>query len=198
MEKAELERTDIKPQERNEKSKTIILTLILSVFFIGGVGTWGYYALFGAKSASDFNLPSTEEVLEAEKKSGTPIYKPTMAVTIMEIQKRINDMHEYWNSELGYDQWTNYRIDANKGELKGIANDIRSDILPYVTGPLQKDIENAASKIDQSLETKGVEPLKGVHRIFHDLDITLNGYQQASEYWEVTETWAWFQKAAAQ
>ncbi|MBN3543731.1 hypothetical protein JYA64_00095, partial [Fictibacillus barbaricus] len=71
-------------------------------------------------------------------------------------------------------------------ELEMIANDIQKDLLPYVAGPLKDDTENAVAKIESSLKSKSVEPLKGVHRIFHDLDITLNGYKQATDYWEVT------------
>lgn len=186
-----------KPQG-SEKSKTIILTLVLSIFLIGGAGTVGYYYLFGAKSSSSLNLPTTEEVEAAEKSSGIEIFKPTIEVPKTEIQRRLNVMHEYWNGRLGYDQWTSYKVGTHTSELKKVENDIREKILPYVGGPLQTDIENAVGKIERSIETKSVEPLKGVHRIFHDLDITLNDYSDASDFWEVTETYKWYQKNAVQ
>ncbi|MDM5315124.1 hypothetical protein QUF49_03900 [Fictibacillus sp. b24] len=189
---------ELQKQQRSDKSKTIILTLVLSFFIIGGFGTWGYYYLFGAKSASDVNLPTNEEVEEAEKSSGVEIFKPTIEVPKTEIQRRLNVMHEYWNSRLGYDQWNNYKVDTHTSELKKVENDIREKILPYVGGPLKTDIEVAIGKIERSIETKSVEPLKGVHRIFHDLDITLNDYQDASDFWEVTETFDWYQKNAVQ
>lgn len=197
MDKTDLDRTSSTKQDQrhSENRKTIILTLVLSFFFIGGFGTWGYYAVFGTKLASDFDLPSNEDVLAAEKSSGTPIYKPTIEVPVTEIQKRLNVMHEYWNGELGFDQWSNYKVGTHTKELEMIANDIQKDLLPYVAGPLKEDIENAVAKLESSLKSKSVEPLKGVHRIFHDLDITLNGYKQATDYWEVTETWEWLQKA---
>jgi hypothetical protein len=196
MEKAELERDSISEQKvRSERNKTIILTLVLSFFIIGGCGTWGYYALFGAKSASDFDLPSNEEVVAAEKTSGTSIYKPTLEVPVTEIQRRINVMHEFWNRELGFNAWNNYSIARNKEELMNVKEDIQNKILPFVSGPLRADMETAIVKIDSSMKSDSVEPLKGVHRIFHDLDITLNGYKQDGVYWEVTETWEWFQKA---
>ncbi|KZE64258.1 hypothetical protein AWM68_14270 [Fictibacillus phosphorivorans] len=207
MVNGELHRTDSTRQEQDtklpkqqgsEKSKTIILTLVLSFFLIGGAGTLGYYYLFGAKSASDVNLPTTEEVEAAEKSSGVEIFKPTIEVPKTEIQRRLNVMHEYWNGRLGYDQWTSYKVGTHTSELKRIENNIREKILPYVGGPLQTDIENAIGKIERSIETKSVEPLKGVHRIFHDLDITLNDYSDASDFWEVTETYKWYQKNAVQ
>jgi hypothetical protein len=196
METPDLDRTGTTQRVRQsgEKKRTIILILVLSFFFIGGIGTWGYYSLFGSKSAFDVDLPSQGEVHNAEKSSGTPIYKPTIEVPVTEIQKRLNEMHEYWNGKLGYDQWTNYKVSAHKTELNEVALDIRNDLLPYVTGPLKKDIENAVVKLESSLISNSVEPLKVVHRIFHDLDITLNGYKQATEFWEVTETYKWLQK----
>lgn len=196
MEKAELERDSASEQKvRSEKSKTIILTLVLSFFIIGGLGTWGYYELFGTKSASDFDLPSNEEVMDAEKTSGTSIYKPTLEVPVTEIQRRINVMHEFWNRELGFNAWNNYSIASNKEELMDVKEDIQNKIYPFVSGPLRADMETAIIKIDSGMKSDSVEPLKGVHRIFHDLDITLNGYKQDGVYWEVTETWEWFQKA---
>ncbi|ANX13674.1 hypothetical protein ABE41_016820 [Fictibacillus arsenicus] len=196
MEKAELERDSASQQKmRSEKNKTIILTLVLSFFIIGGFGTWGYYALFGAKSASDFDLPSNEEVAAAEKTSGTSIYKPTLKVPVTEIQRRINVMHEYWNRKLGFNAWNNYSVSRNKEELMNVKEDIQNKIQPFVSGPLKVDMETAVAKIDSSMKSDSVEPLKGVHRIFHDLDITLNGYEQDGVYWEVTETWKWYQKA---
>ncbi|MFD1358942.1 hypothetical protein ACFQ4X_13575 [Fictibacillus halophilus] len=196
MEKAELERDSTSEQKvRSERNKTIILTLVLSFFIIGGLGTWGYYALFGTKSAADFDLPSNEEVAAAEKTSGTSIYKPTLKVPVTEIQRRINVMHEYWNRELGFNAWNNYSISRNKEELMNVKDDIQNKIQPFVSGPLKADMENAIAKIDSSMKSDSVEPLKGVHRIFHDLDITLNGYEQDGVYWEVTETWEWYQKA---
>ncbi len=207
MEKAELDSTsdnrqeqnlELQKQQRSEKSKTIILTLVLSFFFIGGFGTWGYYYLFGPKSASNLNLPSSEEVEAAEKSSGIEIFKPTIEVPKTEIQRRLNVMHEYWNGRLGYDQWNNYKVVTHTSELKKVKIDIQDKILPYVAGPLQTDIEDAIGKIERSIETNSVEPLKGVHRIFHDLDITLNDYQDASDFWEVTETYEWYQKNAVE
>jgi hypothetical protein len=196
MEKAELERDNASEQKvRSEKSKTIILTLVLSFFIIGGLGTWGYYELFGTKSASDFDLPSNEEVAAAEKTSGTSIYKPTLEVPVTEIRRRINVMHEFWNRELGFNAWNNYSIAGNKEELMDVKEDIQNKIHPFVSGPLRADMETAIIKIDSSMKSDSVEPLKRVHRIFHDLDITLNGYKQDGVYWEVTETWEWFQKA---
>jgi hypothetical protein len=196
MEKAELERDSTSEQKvRSERNKTIILTLVLSFFIIGGFGTWGYYALFGTKSATDFVLPSNEEVAAAEKTSGTSIYKPTLKVPVTEIQRRINVMHEYWNRELGFNAWNNYSITTNKEELMNVKEDIQNKIQPFVSGPLKADMETAIAKIDSSMKSDSVEPLKGVHRIFHDLDITLNGYEQDGVYWEVTETWEWYQKA---
>jgi hypothetical protein len=194
MEKAELERDGTGQHIRNEKNKTIILTLVLSFFIIGGIGTWGYYTLFGPRSASDMNLPTSEDVKGAEKSSGTVIYKPTIGVPVTEIQRRINVMHEYWNAELGYDAWAKYSVLSNKDELSTVTEDIRSKILPFVSGPLKEDIDDAIVKIESSMKTNNVEPLKGVHRIFHDLDITLNGYKQDGMFWEVTETYKWLQK----
>lgn len=196
MEKAELERDSTSEQKvRSERNNTIILTLVLSFFIIGGLGTWWYYALFGTKSATDFDLPSNEEVAAAEKTSGTSIYKPTMEVPVTEIQRRINVMHEYWNRELGFNAWNNYSISRNKEELMNVKEDIQNKIQPFVSGPFKADMETAIAKIDTSMKSDSVEPLKGVHRIFHDLDITLNGYEQDGVYWEVTETWEWYQKA---
>jgi hypothetical protein len=195
MEKAELERDGTGQQQvRSEKGKTIILTLVLSFFIIGGIGTWGYYTLFGPKSAADMDLPTSEDVKDAEKSSGTSIYKPTIGVPVTEIQRRINVMHEYWNAELGYDAWTKYSVLSNKDELSTVAEDIRNKILPFVSGPLKVDIDNAIVKIESSFKSNNVDSLKGVHRIFHDLDITLNDYEQDGMFWEVTETYKWLQK----
>jgi hypothetical protein len=147
MEKAELERDSTSEQKvRSDKNKTIILTLVLSFFLIGGLGTWGYYALFGPSAASEFDLPSSEEVMDAEKTSGTSIYKPTMEVPVTEIQRRINVMHEFWNNELGYDAWNNYSITRNKEELMNVKEDIQNKLLPFVSGPLKADMETAISK----------------------------------------------------
>lgn len=173
------------------KKKTTILTIVLSLFIIGGLGTWGYYKLYGAKSASDFDLPSNEEVAAA----GTSIYKPAPNVPVTEIQRRINVIHEFWNRKLGFGAWNKYSITSNKKELIDVKGDIQDKLLPYVSGPLKADIETAIVKIDASMKSDRVEPLKHVHRIFHDLDITLNGYEQDGVYWEVTETWKWLQKA---
>ncbi len=180
-------------KQRSEKSKTIILTLVLSFFIIGGLGTWGYYSLFGPNSAASVDAPSDEELTEAEKSSGTALFKPTMEVPKTEIQRRINVIHEFWNGELGYDKWSKYNIDTHTPVLKEIEIDIRNKILPYVAGPLKADIENALSKIEKSMTSESVEPLKGVHRIFHDLDMSLNNYK-ASDYWDVTETGKWIEK----
>jgi len=203
MEKTDLDRTNNAGQgqetqlqqnkQRSEKSKTIILTLVLSFFIIGGFGTWGYYSLFGPNSAASVDAPSDEELTEAEKSSGTALFKPTMEVPKTEIQRRINVIHEFWNGELGYDKWSKYNIDTHTPVLKEIEIDIRNKILPYVAGPLKADVENALSKIEKSMSSESVEPLKGVHRIFHDLDISLNDYK-ASDYWDVTETGKWIKE----
>lgn len=203
MENTDLDRTDNAGQgqeaqlqqnkQRSEKSKTIILTLVLSFFIIGGLGTWGYYSLFGPNSAASVNTPSDEELTEAEKSSGTALFKPTMEVPKTEIQRRINVIHEFWNGELGYDKWSKYNIDTHTPVLNEIEIDIRNKILPYVAGPLKADIETALDKIEKSKSSESVEPLKGVHRIFHDLDISLNDYK-ASDYWDVTETGKWIEK----
>ncbi|WP_137791970.1 hypothetical protein [Bacillus sp. E(2018)] len=202
MENTDLDRTNSTGQgqnaqlqqkkQRSEKSKTIILTLVLSFFIIGGLGTWGYYSLFGPNSAASVDTPSDEELTEAEKSSGTALFKPTIEVPKTEIQRRINVIHEFWNDELGYDKWSKYNIDTHTPVLKDIEIDIRSKILPYVAGPLKVDVENALSKIEKSMSSESVEPLKGVHRIFHDLDMTLNDYK-ASDYWDVTETGKWIE-----
>ncbi|WP_144697893.1 hypothetical protein [Fictibacillus phosphorivorans] len=203
MENTDLDRTDNAGQvqkaqlqqnkQRSEKSKTIILTLVLSFFIIGGLGTWGYYSLFGPNSAASVDAPSDEELTEAEKSSGTALFKPTIEVPKTEIQRRINVIHEFWNGELGYDKWSKYNIDTHTPVLKDIEIDIRNKILPYVAGPLKADVENALSKIEKSMSSESVEPLKGVHRIFHDLDMSLNDYK-ASDYWDVTETGKWIEK----
>ncbi|MGA4718578.1 hypothetical protein [Fictibacillus nanhaiensis] len=203
MENTDLDRTNNAGQgqeaqlqqnkQQSEKSKTIILTLVLSFFIIGGLGTWGYYALFGPNSAASVDAPSDEELTEAEKSSGTALFKPTMEVPKTEIQRRINVIHEFWNGELGYDKWSKYNIDTHTPVLKDIEIDIRNKILPYVAGPLKADVENALSKIAKSMSSESVEPLKGVHRIFHDLDISLNDYK-ASDYWDVTETGKWIEE----
>ncbi|MFC0236437.1 hypothetical protein [Fictibacillus phosphorivorans] len=203
MENTDLDRTNNAEQgqkaqlhqnkQRSEKSKTIILTLVLSFFIIGGVGTWGYYSLFGPNSAASVDAPSDEELTEAERSSGTALFKPTIEVPKTEIQRRINVIHEFWNGELGYDKWSKYKIDTHTPVLNEIEIEIRNKILPYVAGPLQTDIENALSKIEKSMTSESVEPLKGVHRIFHDLDMSLNNYK-ASDYWDVTETGKWIEK----
>ncbi|MGD6961185.1 hypothetical protein ACQCVB_03195 [Fictibacillus phosphorivorans] len=203
MENTDLDRTNNAGQgqkaqlhqnkQRSEKSKTIILTLVLSIFIIGGLGTWGYYSLFGPNSAASVDAPSDEELTEAEKSSGTALFKPTIEVPKTEIQRRINVIHEFWNGELGYDKWSKYNIDTHTPVLKEIEIDIRKKILPYVAGPLKADIETALDKIEKSKRSESVEPLKGVHRIFHDLDMSLNGYK-ASDYWDVTETGKWLKK----
>ncbi|WP_416729599.1 hypothetical protein [Fictibacillus sp. JL2B1089] len=153
MEKTDLDRTKNAGQgqetqlqqnkQRSEKSKTIILTLVLSFFIIGGLGTWGYYSLFGPNSAASVDAPSDEELTEAEKSSGTALFKPTIEVPKTEIQRRINLIHEFWNGELGYDKWSKYNIDTHTPVLKEIEIDIRNKILPYVAGPLKADVENA-------------------------------------------------------
>ncbi|MBH0169396.1 hypothetical protein [Fictibacillus sp. 18YEL24] len=201
MENTDLNRTDNAGQgqkaqlqqnkQRSEKSKTIILTLVLSFFIIGGLGTWGYYSVFN--SAASVDAPSDEELTEAEKSSGTALFKPTIEVPKTEIQRRINVIHEFWNNELGYDKWSKYNIDTHTPVLNEIEIDIRNKILPYVAGPLKTDIENALKKIEKSKSSESVEPLKGVHRIFHDLDMSLNDYK-ASDYWDVTETGKWIEK----
>ncbi|MGM0804341.1 MAG: hypothetical protein ACQET8_06340 [Bacillota bacterium] len=203
MENTDLDRTDNAGQgqkaqlqqnkQRSEKSKTIILTLVLSFFIIGGLGTWGYYSLFGPNSAASVDAPSDEELTEAEKSSGTALFKPTIEVPKTEIQRRINVIHEFWNGELGYDKWSKYNIDTHTPVLKDIEINIRNKILPYVAGPLKADVENALSKIEKSMSSESVEPLKGVHRIFHDLDMSLNDYK-ASDYWDVTETGKWIKE----
>ncbi|MBN3554245.1 hypothetical protein JYA63_08220 [Fictibacillus nanhaiensis] len=203
MENTDLDRTnnarqgqEMQLQEkkrRSEKSKTIMLTLVLSFFIIGGLGTWGYYSLFGPNSVASVDTPTDEELSEAEKSSGTALFKPTIEVPKTEIQRRINVIHEFWNGELGYDKWSKYNIDTHTPVLKDIESDIRNKILPYVAGPLKVDIETALSKIEKSMSSESVEPLKGVHRIFHDLDISLNDYK-ASDYWDVTETGKWIKE----
>lgn len=203
MENTDLDRTDnaVQAQEaqlqqnkqRSEKSKTIILTLVLSFFIIGGLGTWGYYSLFGPNSAASVDAPSAEELTDAEKSSGTALFKPTIEVPKTEIQRRINVIHEFWNGELGYDKWSKYNIDTHTPVLNEIEIDIRNKILPYVAGPLKADVETALDKIEKSKSSESVEPLKGVHRIFHDLDMSLNDYK-ASDYWDVTETGKWIEK----
>ncbi|WNB92748.1 hypothetical protein [Bacillus sp. NEB1478] len=187
----DLERTK---DNRSEKKKTIILTVILSLFLIGGVGTWGYFALFGTSSTSEVDLPSEEEITNAEKSTGTAIYKPTIQVPVTEINHRINRMHEYWNSELGFGNWHNYKINSNLEELKSKVQETQQDILPYVSGPLKKDVETAINKIEAGYHEKNIDALKGAHRIFHDLDITLNDYKSTTDFWEVTETYKWWQK----
>jgi flagellar basal body-associated protein FliL len=195
METAEHETFDSEQhQQRNEKKKTIILTLILSLFIIGGIGTWGYYQLFGEQTTDDVDLPSKQEVTDAEKASGTAIYQPTVKVPVTEIQGRLNEMHEYWNDELGYGKWNSYSFEVNTNELNQKVKEIREQILPFTAGPLKEDVETAANKIEVGLKDKNIDTLKMAHRIFHDLDITLNGYQSATTYWEVTETWKWLQK----
>ncbi|MDR7073120.1 hypothetical protein [Fictibacillus barbaricus] len=197
MEHTGLKRTNIKEGEkRSEKKKTIILTVVLSLFLIGGVGTWGFYTFYGHRSLAGMDIPSKEDIKTVVKESGTDIYKPTIEVPESTINERINEMHDYWNQELGYGEWGHYNFKANREELKSKASEIETDILPYVSGPLQTDIEKAITYTRNGFEKKDIDSLKMAHRIFHDLDITLNDYK-AGDFWNATKTAKWIKEKSS-
>ncbi|MGG2064597.1 hypothetical protein [Bacillus sp. S14(2024)] len=152
-----------------KKSAIISFTIFITVVLIG-CGT--YYIM------TKMNI---------SKQVSTPPEPPKDAQTAT-IYKSIHKKHELLNKLICYDQYKNWTPSSSLWtEHDATLKQIEEQFLQYtpsVEGDLQKDFQNIVSYTKQARKEKKATTLVEIHRVMHDLDILLNGYQE--KLWNVT------------
>ncbi|MFD0770842.1 hypothetical protein ACFQZ1_19045 [Bacillus sp. CGMCC 1.60114] len=152
------------------KKSTIISFIALITVVLIGCGT--YYIM------TKMNI---------SKQVSSPPEPPKDAQTAA-IYKSIHENHELLNKLVCYDQYKNWTPSSSLwAEHDADLKKIEEQFLQYtssVEGDLQKDFQNIVSYTKQARKEKKATTLVEIHRIMHDLDILLNGYQE--KLWNAT------------
>jgi hypothetical protein len=152
------------------KKSTIISFIALITVVLIGCGT--YYIM------TKMNI---------SKQVSSPPEPPKDAQTAA-IYKSIHENHELLNKFVCYDQYKNWTPSSSLwAEHDADLKKIEEQFLQYtssIEGDLQKDFQNIVSYTKQARKEKKATTLVEIHRIMHDLDILLNGYQE--KLWNAT------------
>ncbi|MDQ0340715.1 hypothetical protein J2S00_003541 [Caldalkalibacillus uzonensis] len=96
-----------------------------------------------------------------------------------ETRDRIAQLHQRYNQLVGWgeyqrfnhpDNWDNVSFQADIEELEQLSE--------MSAGVLQQDFENMARLVAYAVHEKDVEALLYAHRVIHDLDVIINGYDE--------------------
>lgn len=151
--------------------KSIIISCIIFVTVVL-IGSGSYYMM------TKMNI---------SKQVTSPPEPPKDAQTAA-IYKSIHEQHELLNKLVCYEQYKNWTPSSSLWtEHDAALKQIEEQFLQYtpsVEGALQKDFQNIVSYTKQAREERRATTLVEIHRIMHDLDILLNGYQE--KLWNAT------------
>jgi hypothetical protein len=151
------------------KRKPIMITV--SICFI---------ILIGSFAATFFktSLTTTKEMPVNQFKE--------LKVNNADIGDYISKNHEYWNEELCWGRSKNYSFSVFQKNYHAYVNDLNIIINAVGDEELKSDFKHVHSLLENASETKNIDFLIDVHRIFHDLDVNFNGYS-SSDYYKVTQ-----------
>jgi hypothetical protein len=151
------------------KRKPIMITV--SICFI---------ILIGSFAATFFktSLTTTKEMPVNQFKE--------LKVNNADIGDYISKNHEYWNEELCWGRSKNYSFSVFQKNYDAYVKDLNIIINAVGDDELKSDFKHVHSLLENAAETKNIDFLIDVHRIFHDLDVNFNEYA-SSDYYKVTQ-----------
>jgi len=109
-----------------------------------------------------------------------------LKVNNADIGDYISKNHEYWNEELCWGRSKNYRFSVFQKNYDAYVKDLNIIITAVGDDELKSDFKHVHSLLENAAETKNIDFLIDVHRIFHDLDVNFNEYA-SSDYYKVTQ-----------
>jgi hypothetical protein len=94
----------------------------------------------------------------------------------------ISKNHEYWNEELCWGRSKNYSFSVFPQNYHAYVKDLDAIIDAVGDDELKSDFQHVHSLLKNASETKNIDYLIDVHRIFHDLDFHFNGYSTSDDF----------------
>jgi len=102
------------------------------------------------------------------------------------IGKYISSNHEYWNNALCWGRSKNFSFIVFEKNYNEYIKELDQIIDATENPHLKSDFTHVEKLLKKAEETKDIGSLIDVHRIFHDLDVTVNGYE-TSDFFGITE-----------
>lgn len=100
----------------------------------------------------------------------------------------IAKQHEFYNRTTGYGKLDSLQLEEQKEQASAIIKYI--DNAEDYGKVLKQDIESIHSIANQVVNgEEQVSHVQSLHRMFHDLDIAINGYTNYKKVWGVTKTY---------
>ncbi|WP_226642073.1 hypothetical protein [Mesobacillus subterraneus] len=168
-----------------KKSKWKLMILPASLFLLA-FGLYAGYSMWETRSHQDSNSRSGAENLKNGGGNVAVFGEDTEKENYTTVGAFIHEFHTKYNDTLGWG-----RIDkVDWEEQREIASEVISVLTTVETDntALQADFATISSYSKIIKEgKKEKKTLLQLHRYFHDLDIEFNGYNDTSDYFNITE-----------
>jgi hypothetical protein len=94
----------------------------------------------------------------------------------------ISKNHEYWNEQLCWGRSKNYSFSVFQKNYNQYVKNLIIIIDAVDEQDLKSDLKQVNGLLKNASETKNIDYLIDVHRIFHDLDLHFNGYSTSDDF----------------
>lgn len=105
-----------------------------------------------------------------------------------DIGKFVSSMHDFYNGTTGYGGIKDLDWNKQIEQAENIEATLEERIPNVENQALKKDLANIQVLAKQTINKEESDSIRGLHRMFHDLDIALNSYNGYDKIWDVTET----------
>lgn len=171
-------------------------SLIASIIIVGLGAALLFFNVFDLNLSMFFGEdPISSETDEeqdefASKKTLEQVEKiqETVGKKHEDIGKFVSDIHNFYNETTGYGRIDSLNWEQQKKKAKEIANELQEKAAKIENKSLERDIEEILNLTKDIQDKKETSVVRALHRMFHDLDIALNSYNESDKIWGVTET----------
>jgi hypothetical protein len=172
------------------KKRVILSTLIILFIALAGWGGSILYTKGDSAGVRNSTLTPNVEQTNEEKDGGTSskvIHEPTSKDIIVfstnEFENGhvfIEEFHGFYNDTLGWGKANTADYDKQQATAVRIVELIKSAEIQ--NEQLNGDFKLIESYANQVIESDDPDSMLKLHRLFHDLDIYLNGYSRADSF----------------
>lgn len=100
----------------------------------------------------------------------------------------IADMHQFYNKTTGYGAINALDREEQRKHAKKVVEAVDGYLFDIEDDALIKDLKYIKKLALDVLQHEKKSSIRDLHRMFHDLDIALNNYDEYDKIWNVTET----------
>lgn len=159
----------------------ISIAIIISLLLFFNVFGLSFSSLF-SKSGHTID-PNDEELLESIEE---------VQATVGDDQETVSDfiaqMHQFYNETTGYGAINSLDWEEQRKHAKEVVEAVDEHLSDIDDEALVKDLKYIKKLAEEALEYEKKSSIRDLHRMFHDLDVALNNYDEYDKIWNVTET----------